>query len=131
LIVTPQPLLPPGQVQKRIENRTWNCRYRGPLLIHAGKSKSWLKQEGWKESQSLTFGAIVGQCVVRDCFEMNREEWKAEFPWAIGHTHTEGPFCIVLDRVKRFVKPIPYSGKLGLFEVPDDVFKYEVLAFDD
>jgi hypothetical protein len=27
---------------KRIENRRWYTGYRGPLLIHAGKSKDWL-----------------------------------------------------------------------------------------
>lgn len=27
---------------KPIENRTWPTHYRGPLLIHAGKSRAWL-----------------------------------------------------------------------------------------
>ncbi len=26
---------------KRVENRTWATRYKGALLIHAGKSREW------------------------------------------------------------------------------------------
>ena len=29
---------------KRIENRSWATYYRGPLVIHAGKSKKWLDE---------------------------------------------------------------------------------------
>lgn len=28
---------------KRVENRKWFTSYRGPLLIHAGKSRDWLE----------------------------------------------------------------------------------------
>ena len=28
--------------QKRVENRVWKPDYFGPLLIHAGKSRTWL-----------------------------------------------------------------------------------------
>ena len=28
--------------EKPVENRTWATSYRGPLAIHAGKSRQWL-----------------------------------------------------------------------------------------
>lgn len=31
--------------EKRVENREWPTSYRGPLLIHAGKSREWLDDE--------------------------------------------------------------------------------------
>ncbi|HYH14720.1 MAG TPA: ASCH domain-containing protein [Flavisolibacter sp.] len=59
--------------EKRIETRTWNTKYRGPLLIHAsaGKKKEghdlWHSKHCWdkctynKHFNELPFGAIIGQ----------------------------------------------------------------------
>jgi hypothetical protein len=43
--------------EKVIENRTWPTSYRGPLLIHAGKSREWLYGDGdWLGP--LVFGCL-------------------------------------------------------------------------
>lgn len=42
------------------------------------------------------------------------------------HKHTEGPWCWVLQDVRRFAQPIPYEGKQGLFEVPDEVVQAQL-----
>ncbi len=62
---------------KRVENRTWPTSYRGPLLIHAGKSREWIKKFTTPELkamklESCEFGAIVGICQLRDCVQMSR-----------------------------------------------------------
>jgi hypothetical protein len=44
--------------QKRVENREWPTRYRGPLLIHAGKSREWLSGETDAELEE-EFGRIM------------------------------------------------------------------------
>lgn len=141
LIVTPQEELPTGFVQKRVENRIWNCRYRGPLLIHAGKSTKFLANEpDFPRPADMPFMQIVGVCDVTDCIEVlttlepdKSYRWvrtgekeisesdKMRYPWIESHPHAEGPYCIILDNVRRFETPIPYKGAQGLFNVPDDV----------
>jgi hypothetical protein len=32
------------------------------------------------------------------------------------HPHTEGPYCFILSRVKKFDIPIPTKGKQGFWE---------------
>ncbi len=56
----------PGHTQKRCENRTWPTSYRGPLLLHASKSRHRLKLAGsyW---QDVPLGAIVGRAELVDC----------------------------------------------------------------
>lgn len=122
--------LPTGVVPKRVENRTWETLYRGPLLIHAGKSTKYLK--GWDASKlpPMRFGFIVGMVDLAECFNtcefMGPESgWNPriakQFPWLPKHQHTEGPFCLVLANPRRFENPIPYAGCLGLFNVPDEI----------
>jgi hypothetical protein len=114
---------------KRVENRTWPTDYRGPLLIHAGKSREWydaetLAEYGLAESD-LTFGAIVAVAELADCLNftaaMCSPAVRDRFPWLGSHEHTEGPVCWVLENVRRLARPIPYPGARKLFDVPADV----------
>lgn len=126
--------------EKRVENRSWRTDYRGPLLIHAGKSRDWL--HGWPHAQEwdtgnkaatlritdvegrpVTFGAIIGSANVVECAhidDIRAGVYDVRFPWLKGHPHTEGEFCLVLDDVVQFARPIPLRGLLGLFNVPFD-----------
>lgn len=104
---------------KRYENRPWYCRYRGPLLIHAAKSRECvtakvmarLRRLGLDppDTDVLVFGAIIGTCRVIDCV---RPEQAADDAWA------HGPWCLRLADVRAVPTPIPCRGKRGLFEVP-------------
>jgi activating signal cointegrator 1 len=121
--------------EKRVENRRWPTAHRGPLLIHAGKSREYLELD-WYGLQDETydiplaemdFGAIVGVCQVLGCVQVTPgldAETRAAletWPWLATHEHTEGPWCWVLERAYRFSRPIPYRGQQGLFEVPAGV----------
>ncbi len=107
---------------KDIENRCWQCWYRGRLLIHAAKGCTRDEYEdgidyaarvlgaiafgklyvpGWKE---MDRGCLVGIATVTDCT-----------PYPNGSRWFEGPYGIVLDRVRPFAEPIPCKGALGLF----------------
>lgn len=130
---------------KRVENRTWPTSYRGPLLIHAGKSKAWLSTTEvapWKDPAELqygvpladmAFGAIVGVAEMTGCVGIstgpngstfhNDAAVKLRWPWIHSHEHTEGPFCFVLENVHRFETPIPYRGAQGFFDIPDDIVR--------
>jgi len=83
--------------EKTVENRTWRTKYRGPLLIHAA---------GQKE--------IIGQVSLLDCKPLVEVKTIA---------YAEGPWCWILSMPQRFDSPIPYRGRLGLFEVPEVAFQ--------
>lgn len=114
--------------QKRVENRTWPTGYVGPLIIHAGKSRDWLWENpdkpGFDEYDlkiaDMPFGAIVGIADLIAC--VRKDSIPAELSWMKDHEHTEGPFCWVLANVRR-LKPIPYRGAQGLFEIPETIIK--------
>lgn len=117
-------LLPFGDPRaKRTENRTWACGHRGPLLIHAGKSREWLNV-GWDgideygiEVKNMVFGAIIGIVEMIDC--LAPDDVRRKYPVLKDHRHIEGPWCHVYAKVRRFVEPVPFRGAMGLFDAPD------------
>lgn len=116
--------------KKRVENREWFTAYRGPLLIHAGKSRAWLdievdSERGEHDYQTLiplrdmAFGAVVGLASLVDCLHIDRihlGQYDAKYPWLKSHEHANGTWCWVLERVKRFVSPASMKGALGLWD---------------
>lgn len=135
LIVTPQEELPEGAIMKRVENRVWSTEIRGTIAIHAGISRVWFKYGDWpgyihvkgtrfRPPEEMVFGAIVGTVDLVEVFHINEicgVDLPDEWAWLIDHDHTNGPYCFVLDNVKRFEKPIPCKGQLGFWNVPEDV----------
>lgn len=131
---------------KRVENRTWETHYRGDLLIHAGKSRSWLPggidivetyvphgRAGYCgrklistadiQGREIVFGAIIGVAKLIDCLHIDEIEaclHDEKFPWLREHHHTEGPWCWILGDVLQLPTPFAYSGKQGLFNVKFD-----------
>lgn len=104
---------------KPIENRTWPTNYRGPIVIHAGKSRDWLSGDQWEEA--LPFGAIVATADLVACLSLDpMERWPTRFVALANHEHANGPFCWILENIRR-VEPIPYRGAQGLFDIPDSV----------
>ena len=113
--------------EKRVENRDWPTHYRGPLLIHAGKNRTWLDGATDDElreefGELLPFGAIVGRATLADCLHIDtikRGEHDQRYPWLREHYHTNGTWCWILERVSRFVTPVPWKGAQRLFNIPD------------
>ena len=127
---------------KRVENRTRWFHYRGELLIHAGKSLTWLdfddhgiETECGLTMDEMVFGAIVGVATLIGCSTasaiMHPDPDDLVFAhgadvidcraWLPDHQHVAGPMCLILHHVRKFIDPIPYRGSLGLFNVPDAV----------
>lgn len=104
--------------QKRVENRTWPTRYRGPLLIHAGKSREWLDVQPCSD---MDFGSVVAVADLVDCIDFNHlfktAMWDKKYPWLREHEHTNGPWCWILDNVRRLDDPIEARGAQGLFNL--------------
>jgi len=107
---------------KRYENRSWGTSYRGPLLIHAGRSRR-LMQSGSEflyslgllvpDESDLAFGALVGRVELVDCLPIEKIQRMDPF--------AEGPYCFVLEKPRRLLKPILLRGYQGFFGVPDEV----------
>jgi activating signal cointegrator 1 len=121
---------------KRVENRTWATPHRGPVAIHAGKSRKFLDltDDGTLDAEydiavaEMPFGAVVAVADLVDCvwLDSSKPIWKhvpafsaEKFPWMNMHEHTEGPCCWVLENVRCLPEPVPWMGLMGLWELPD------------
>jgi hypothetical protein len=108
--------------EKMIENRRWGTSYRGPLAIHAGKSREWLGDDDEEAAlyavdvQKIAFGAVVAVADLIHCVPVNAlpEE-------LAGNEHANGPWCWILGNIRRLPAPIPYRGAQGLwnFDMPE------------
>ena len=111
---------------KTVETRSWATDYRGPLAIHAGKSKEWLELCHTEPFQTklllagigfigeLPLGAIV--CTVRlaACTPTNGFQ-PTEIERALGD-YGPNRFAWLLDDLSRFHTPIPTRGYKNLLE---------------
>lgn len=109
---------------KRIENRTWPTSYRGRLWIHAGKSTRWLGTWDGPRPAKLPMGAILGAVDLVGCQpieSLRRAPDGSPIGWMKYHVHAEGPYCFILRRPRRLLKPIVYAGRQRIFDVNLDL----------
>lgn len=113
---------------KKIETRSYKTNYRGPLLIHASKSKVEKDILANKELVSLfdfeelSYGEIIGKCEIIDCIYMDEkflEEIKKHKVEYICGDYKLGRYAWVLDKVEKLEK-IPVRGNLGLWNYDFD-----------
>lgn len=109
---------------KRVENRTWTDKYRGPIAIHAGKGLTYLHDDDWELWPNMAFGAIVAVAHLATILRV--EEIATGFvlhhyPFLTAHKHIEGPYCWVLTSVRRLATPVECPGKRGLWDLPKAV----------
>lgn len=105
---------------KDVENRSWESRYRGPLLIHAGASRDWLCDISYlcelgldvPPERELVFGAIIGLVDQVDCWHKSQREILGQSVWA------DGPWCHVYANPRAFQEPVPFKGRQKYFGVP-------------
>ncbi len=100
---------------KRIENRTWSTRYRGPILIHASSSVD--------AGDHRLLEAIIGRSVDRESFERGAIVAVAEIADCVDAAEapsrwTCGPIAWRLRNVRALRRPVAASGRLGLW-TPD------------
>lgn len=112
--------------EKFVENRIWGTSYRGILLIHVGKGSQYLDR---KELAEYPTGAIIAVAKLVACLPLGPMQFVSrdrEIPgtkFTIGevldHKHTEGPWCWILESVRR-VEPIPIRGLQKIWEADID-----------
>lgn len=114
---------------KRVENRTWKTHYRGPLLIHAGRNWSCMDAADEyaldREPLIANMGKVIAVASLVACVsvrDVRRSAYvKRAYPWLRDHEHTEGPYCWVLQDVRRLRQPIELRGRTSLWEVPAEL----------
>lgn len=116
-----------GDTPKRVENRNWPTDFRGQLLIHAGKSKNWLRPGDEARYPEMLYGYVIGTVDLIACVaktwktpEEGREMLPAKLAWVADHAHAHGDYCWVLDNPRRFSVPVKARGQQGLFDLPGD-----------
>ncbi len=120
---------------KRVETRCWHTGYRGRMVIHASRTfnqaarelcrrepfASLLRQGGVIYPHQLPRGAVLGAVDLVEC--QRAPDVAAALPdleWRLGD-YRPGRWAWRLENAVPFAMPIPYRGRLGLFDVPDEV----------
>ncbi len=97
---------------KLVENRVWATKHRGTLLIHAGKSRTWLERDG-SDPPRMDFGAIVAICELVECVRYRKDAGGKPprgYEWLRDDRYAEGPWCWILENVRRLPKPVSCEG---------------------
>lgn len=107
---------------KEYEFRTWKTRYRGDILIHAGKG---VNKKAMKKFEHLHLnypsGCIVAKAELTDCIfidnearEMLSKKDSLVYHSVITNTDWDG-YGFKLEHIKK-INPIPVNGKLSLWD---------------
>lgn len=106
---------------KEYEFRTWKTKYRGKLLIHAGKSVDKKAMEKFAcYNLDYPLGCIIGICDLSDCIKIDDNARKMLLKKNnlvynhVGTDTTWNGYGFKLENVKE-IKPIYVAGKLGLW----------------
>lgn len=107
---------------KEYEFRTWKTKYRGEILIHAGKSVDKKAMERYKHlNLEYPLGKIIAKATITDCIYVDndfRKILKEKNPLIynsiIKHTEWEG-YGFKLENIKKIDGP-EVNGKLSLWE---------------
>lgn len=120
--------------EKRVENRSWSTKYRGPLAIHAGSGSTYLDKS---ELVRFPTGVVVAVAELVDCLSVesiqemgsnkdtmllkinstSRYSWK----FLLDHAHTEGPYCWILESIQKVSHHPKITGKQKLWEIDESI----------
>ena len=107
---------------KEYEFRTWKTKYRGKLLIHAGKGVDKKAMKKF-EQYNLDYlsGCIIAEVDLTDCIKIDDEARKMlnkKNPLVYSNVVKDqewNGYGFKLENVKK-IDPIPINGKLSLWE---------------
>ena len=109
------------QGYKRFEFRSWQTKYRGDLLIHAGKGidKEAIKRLEKYLPKELLTGKILGKVTLVDCIKMSpefKERLLKENKDIYAKSSFQENYGWQMDNVQVFKEPIETKGQLSLWE---------------
>ena len=109
------------QKNKRFEFRSWQTKYRGELLIHAGKGidKEAVKRLAKYLPKELPQEKILGKVTLVDCIKIT-PEFKEELLKENSDIYTKSSFQEnygwQLENIHDFDEPITVKGHLSLWD---------------
>lgn len=108
---------------KTIELRRWNTRHRGDVLIHAPRKIRHNDCKRLGVSETCVTGAIVGKVRLVDVKRYDDSaELQQDYPCHLASAEFVGcRYGFVLVDAQRFKEPIPYKGRLGLYQVDEEL----------
>ncbi|HJT84706.1 MAG TPA: ASCH domain-containing protein [Nitrososphaeraceae archaeon] len=114
--------------EKTIELRKWNTKYRGKFFVHASKNIDIEACERLDiDIDKLRKGAIIGSAFLYDVKEYtSQEEFNKDKQkhFSVINKYFDGyKYGFLIKDARMFKKSIPYSGKLGFFEVNESILK--------
>jgi len=111
------------QGRKSIELRTWETKIRGRIAIHAGKKvKQAACEQYGLDPAILPRGALVGYVDIAEVIQFDEQTWEE-----LRNEHLAAggfPGDLVgwrLANPERLPEPVPMRGRMGFFNVPDDL----------
>lgn len=120
---------------KTVETRSWKTNYRGPIAIHAAKTQNAETHQATNAFRAdpdiapgeipaaLPFGAFVALATLYACYQtedIDRWYYISATENRYGN-YEPGRFGWVLKDIQALDDPVPYRGRQGLFEVPDEI----------
>lgn len=103
---------------KKYEFRSWKIKYRGDILIHAGKGVDTAALEKFKHlNLDFPSSKIIAKVTIEDCIELNEDINKkisSENPLVYGTKNRTG-FAWKLSNVQIIDCPETVSGKQGFW----------------
>lgn len=107
---------------KEYEFRTWRTKYRGDILIHAGKSVDKKAMEKFKHlNLDYPSGCIIAKAQITDCIDIDEEMRKnlskinyLVYSGVVNDLNWNG-YGFKLENVKK-INPIYVNGKLSLWD---------------
>lgn len=112
---------------KRYEFRTWMTRYRGEVLIHAGKSVDKKAMDEFKGYDlDYPVGCIIAKVLVTDVIKVDndfRKILESENYFVYNHVINDKSwdgYAFKMDNVQ-LINPIYINGKLGLWNYRGDI----------
>ncbi len=109
---------------KKYEFRSWKTNYRGKILIHTSLNVEKNMLDRFKDYNiKYQPGYIIGEAILTDCILVDskfNEYLKELNPVVYAKSNHVEKYAWKLENIKKYDKPIPCKGKLGLWNYKED-----------
>ena len=116
---------------KVYETRSWRTHYFGPIAIHAAKridrvmlrQIEYLKYLNLKALEDPPTGAIIATAILVECIDAARIRDQLSHVELHFGDFSDGRWAWRLREVRALPVPIPFRGRQGLFDIPDELLR--------
>ena len=104
--------------RKKIELRSWNTNFRGEFLVHAPLKVRKEDSRRLQMNKRFATGAIIGKAEIFGVkiYETAEECWRDYQLHLASKKFQDRKYGFMLKSARAFRVPIPFKGRLGLFE---------------